>query len=188
MKCAALSILLACGSSYEPVPEQAPVAVKDAAVRPPDAPEHPVKKLLREATFAEPLVIGPGLWANLMLTERRVKRDVLGKLGTESKVVVPRDDALVLENRTFVDAPARNALLASETFKGLLTTFQSATVRESTAEERARLKPMVPFETDKNVIMLELGKRSLVVILESDKIFWIDSFDGYCTNGTLCPR
>ena len=47
---------------------------------------------------------------------------------------------------------------------------------------------MVPFETDRSVSVLELGKRSLIFVVENDKIFWIDSFDGYCTNGTLCPR
>jgi hypothetical protein len=49
-------------------------------MRPPDAPEHAVKKMLREAALAEPLMMGPGLWATLMLTERRTKRDALGKL------------------------------------------------------------------------------------------------------------
>jgi hypothetical protein len=30
-------------------------------MRPPDAPEHAVKKMLREAALAEPLMMGPGL-------------------------------------------------------------------------------------------------------------------------------
>ncbi len=187
MKRAALSILLACGSSYEPTPE--PVsAVKDAAVRPPDAAEHAGKKLLRDAAFAEPLVIGPGLWASLMLTERRVKRDALGKLGTKSQVDVAGDEALVLENRTFADAGARDALLATETFKALLTTFTSTPARDANAEERKRLQLMVPLETDKRVVVFELGKRSMIAVVENDKIIWIDSFDGYCDNNTLCPR
>ncbi len=189
MRRALLCCLLACGSSYEPTPEPAPaVAAKAPAPKPPEAAEHPVRKLLKEAAFAEPLVIGPGLWANLMLTERRMKRDALGKLGTASEVVVPGDEPLVLENRTFVDEAARGALLGTETFKGLLTTFGSATGREATDDERKRLKVMVPFETDRSVSVLELGKRSLILVVENDKIFWIDSFDGYCTNGTLCPR
>jgi hypothetical protein len=47
---------------------------------------------------------------------------------------------------------------------------------------------MVPFENDKRVVVFELGKRSIIVVVENDKIRWVDSFDGYCTNGTLCPR
>lgn len=185
MKRAALSILLACGSSYEPTPEPAS-APKDAAARPPDAPEHAGKKLLRDAAFAEPLMIGPGLWANLMLTERRTKRDALGKLGTKSEVEI--EGAEPLENRRFADTAARTALVATDTFKGLLTTFTSATARDATAEERKRLQPMVPVEADKRVVTFELGKRSIIVVVENDKITWIDSFDGYCDNGTICPR
>jgi hypothetical protein len=188
MKRAALSILLACGSSHEPTPEPAPTAPRDAAARAIDAPEHPVKQMLRDGAFAEPFVIGPGLWANLLLTERRMKRDAVAKLGTKSQVIVPGEEALVLENRTFADAAARTALLATETLRGLVMTFTSATVRDATADERKRLHALVPFETDKRVIMFELGKRSVIVVVENDKIFWMDSFDGYCTNMTICPR
>jgi hypothetical protein len=188
MKRAALSILLACGSSYEPTPEPASMAPKDAAARPPSPPEHAAKKLLRDATFAEPLIIGPGLWANLMLTERRVKRDSLGKLGTASQVMVTDPETLTLENRTFADAAARNALLATDTFKGLSNTFNSAPARDATAEERKRLQAIVPFEENQTVAVFELGKRSIIVVVEKDKIFWLDSFDGYCTNNSLCPR
>jgi hypothetical protein len=186
MKRAALSILLvACGSSYEPTPEPMS-APKDAAARPPDAPEHAVKKLLREAAFAEPLMIGPGLWANLMLTERRTKRDALGKLGTKSEVEVAGGEPL--ENRRFADAAARDALLATDTFKALITTFTSATARDATADERKRLQVVFPVEAEKRVVTFELGKRSIIVVAENDKIGWIDSFDGYCDNNTLCPR
>lgn len=178
---AVLSILLACGSSYEPTPE--PITPKDAAVRTPDAPEHPGKKILRDAAFAEPLVIGPGLWANLMLTERRIKRDALAKLGKQSQVEVAGGEPL--ENRLFGEVAP---LLATETFKALLVTFTAAVARDATAEERKRLQVFNPVEADKRVVTFELGKRSIIVVLENDKIVWIDSFDGYCDNNTLCPR
>jgi hypothetical protein len=189
MKRAVLSILLAaCGSSYEPTPEPAPVTPKDAATRPPDPPEHAAKKLLRDAAFAEPLVIGPGLWASLMLTERRVKRDALGKVGTASQVMVTDPETLTLDNRTFADAAAHKALLATDTFKGLVNTFSSAPARDATADERKRLQQIVPFEDHQTVAIFELGKRSIIVVVEKEKLFWIDSFDGYCTNNSLCPR
>ncbi len=131
----------------------------------------------RVSQLARPLVLGPALWSFLLRTSP-MARD----FGTPGTAVISHTDGSseAMPMRTFSDDNAIARLAGQPSFLRLLGGFVTGTARAADEEERKLFYAIVPIEiVGKPLTILQTGDDRLAVILNEDRVVWLDLLSAY---------
>jgi hypothetical protein len=137
--------------------------------------------------LAEAFVVGPGIWSALVGADLAKKRQEVGKIGTHSIAVLKvGEQEHTHPMRTFV-GKERAALVKATSFRFLADVFAKGKARPATEPERRFLYITIPFEiVGKPVTTVEVaGGVIMIVVVEDDRLVWIDSPNEYNNDGSL---